>query len=157
MICRAAIIRFFEDFILLEKDIHLAQRTSNNVSTEKLLAEIFNHAVPGTKITLKSRTNNLISSLSTQISSKSLHLIDLMICTPKIKNYFEILEGVGIVNNLKLTQLKSTIFRIAICYFLDNLDDLKGNPSIYYRAMTLPSSENVLENIYNKKFRGSKN
>jgi len=77
-----------------------------------------------------------------------------MVSSTKIKKIFENLEGIGIIKNLKSTQLKSTIFRIAVCDFLNNLDDLKKNPSLYLRAVTLTSTQKVLEKIYTEKFRG---
>lgn len=135
----------------------MLQRCTNRVSTDKLLAEIIRKLVPKTKIVLKDRKDNKITTLSTQVTPQSLKTIDKIISSQVIQKVFKSLEEQGTISNQKTSNVKSIIIRVALCYFLSNLNDLQKNPLLYQRALTLKSSERILQKIYQEKYGGSKN
>lgn len=150
-------ILLFEDLSVLRKNSHILQRCVNTKSTERLLAEILKEIIPGTKLTLKDRKDNKITTISTQFTPESLKIIDKIISFTKIRDIFENLEVDGFIYNRKMSNVKSILIRASLCYRLYKLNDLQKNPSTYQRVRTLQSSENLLKKIYQEKFGGSKN
>lgn len=57
-----------------------------------------------------------------------------------------------------MSNVRSILFRASLCCLLYRLEELHKNPSLYQRVRTLQSSENILQKIYQEKYKeGSKN
>ncbi len=150
-------ILLFEDLSVLKKNSQILQRCVNTKSTERLLVEILKEIIPRTKLTLKDKKDNKITTISTQFTPESLKIIDKIISSTKIRDIFENLEVDGFIYNRKMSNVKSILIRASLCYRLYKLNDLQKNPSTYQRVRTLQSSENLLKKIHLEKFGGSKN
>jgi len=154
---RCAVILFFEDISIFRKNPKILQRCVNRFSTDKLLSEICREILPHVKLALKDKKDNRMTTFSTQITPESLKIINNIISSPVVESIFEELEEDGLIINKNNTTLKSIIIRASVCYLLYRLSDLKKNPLLYQRSITLQSSENILRKIYQEKYGGFKN
>ena len=152
---RSEIISFFEDPTIISSEIF--RRTSNRVSTDKLLAEIIHSDLPKIKLNLKDKKDNKVTTISAQFTAQSITIIDKIISSSKFKNSLQLLEEKCLINYQKTSSIRAHLIRATICSILSRLDYLKENPHIYERATTLQSSENILQKIYQEKYGGSKN
>ena len=152
---RCAVIFFFENLAVFRKNSTILHRCTNRISTDKLLNEISQSIIPRVKIELKRKKDNKMTTISTQVTPQSLKTIGMIICSPAIQSFFEKLGEDGFIIRQNTCTIKSVLIRAAICYFLENLDDLEKNISLYQRAVTLKSSEKVLQKIYLELYGGS--
>lgn len=113
--------------------------------------------MPKTKIVLKDRKDNKMTTISTQVTPQSLKTIDKIISSQVFQKVFKSLEEQGTISNQKTSNVKSIIIRAAFCYALLDLDNLQKNPLEYQCVVTLRSSERILQKIYQEKYGGSKN
>ncbi len=63
ILIRCAVILFFEDISRFRKNPKTLQRCANRFSTDKLLAEIYSEILPHTKLVLKDKKDNKITTL----------------------------------------------------------------------------------------------
>ena len=154
MFTKCEIISFFEDPTTISPEIF--RRTRNGVSTDKLLMEIIRLNLPKIKLELKNEKDNKPTTASAQFTLQTIKIIDKIMSSSKFKNSLQLSEEGILTDNQKTPITMAHLIRAAICSILNRLNFLKENPSIYERATTLQSCENILEKIYKEKYMGSK-
>jgi hypothetical protein len=142
---------FFENPSTLDSEI--LRRTNNRVSTDKLLAEIFTSHFPNTKLDLKDKSDNTATTLSIQFTPKSVELINKILASEIFKKKISSLRENIFTYQQNPKNIKAHLIRATTCNILNKLDLLAENPSLYQRAINLNSSENILQKIYDKKYK----
>ena len=154
ILVRCAEIFFLEDTTIIEKYPQILQRCTNIKSTEKLLSEIYRDLLPKTKLILKDKKENKKTTFSTQFTPESIKIINEIIHSDKIQSIFERLEEYGLILSKSCSTVKSILIRASVCYLLSyRLNEIRKNPLLYQRTVTLQSSEKTLEKIYQEKYK----